>query len=127
MHTATDLFAHRIFVKHTNGTYYYITKPTIGMQTDDVNDIKERYTLACNVVRSIMDDCINPEKPYQSKNVTLAQFTAYPVYYSGRFKVQNFYEFAVESGWYNNASESVKKIIKDNSIRVAYYKASLIY
>lgn len=128
MHTATDLFAHRIFVKHTDGIYYYITnKQTIGMQTDDVNDIKERYILACNTVRSIMDDCINPEKPYQSQNVTLAQFAAYPVYYSGRFKVQNFYEFAVESGWYNSASDSVKKIIKDNSIQNAYYKASLIY
>lgn len=123
MHVATDLFAHRVSVKLSDGNFYYINNKITGMNTDNVNDLPERYSLACWVVKSIMDNCINPDKPYQSKDISLTQFTDYPVMYSGNFKIHNYYEFAVESGWSKNASESVMTIIKQNSQTASYNSA----
>ncbi len=126
LHIATDLFAHRAFVKHTDGNYYYITDARIGMEADSIKDLPERYTLTAYTVQDIMDNCINPDSPYDSKRVTLAQFTNHKVYYSGRFKLQNYYEFAVESGWDKKVSSTIMQIVKDNSIKINYYNASSI-
>lgn len=126
LHIATDLFAHRAFVKHTDGNYYYITDSRIGMEADSIKDLPERYTLTAYTVQDIMDNCINPDSPYDSKRVTLAQFTNHKVYYSGRFKLQNYYEFAVESGWDKKVSSTTMQIVKDNSIKINYYNASSI-
>lgn len=126
LHVVTDMYAHRPYVKHTDGNYYYIGNVNINMNTDKITDIPERYNSACAVVKNIMTQCIDSKTPYQSEFITLKQFALSSTYYTGNFKLQNFYEFSIEDGWSGLATTNELNIIKNNSIKQSYLPSTLL-
>jgi hypothetical protein len=123
MHTVTDMFAHRSYVKRSDGSYVYITDD--GKKTDNISDVPERYKAACQVVKNIMSQCISVSNPYNSKEISAKQFSLSNKFYTGNFKLQNFYDFMKEENWQSGATSGEINVFNNNSITVNFKTAQI--
>ena len=72
-----------------------------------------------------MSQCISVSNPYNSKEISAKQFSLSNKFYTGNFKLQNFYDFMKEENWQSGATSGEINVFNNNSITVNFKTAQI--